>query len=219
MGANLHTYSIILMLIVQQLHHSNGANCPPDWTAFNNHCYLYVEKDANWLSAERDCEGRGADLVSIHSSEENEFITNMTDGNERVWIGLDDIAAEGDFTWSDGSHLNFTNWGSNQPDNANDDEHCVHLKWRDPGIWNDFTCRSTNPFLGQWNVSMARVRMVVSVRAAVQVSLAPVPLDGKERTVKLMQPAQGHICDVTFPGPGLPRFLVEYLAGNQRGRV
>ncbi|XP_072035415.1 lectin-like isoform X2 [Amphiura filiformis] len=145
MGANLHSYSIILMLVVLQLHQSNGANCPPDWTTFNSHCYLYVEKYTDWLSAKGDCEGRGAGLASIHSSEENEFITTLTGGN--VWIGLDDVAAEGDFTWTDGSLLNFTNWGSNQPDNADNDEHCVDFNWRDPGIWNDYTCRSAHPFV------------------------------------------------------------------------
>lgn len=33
-----------------------------------------------------------------------------------VWIGLSNGQSNPDFTWTDGSSLNYTNWGREQPD-------------------------------------------------------------------------------------------------------
>ncbi len=33
-----------------------------------------------------------------------------------VWIGLSDSGSSGKFHWTDGSNLDYTNWGPGQPD-------------------------------------------------------------------------------------------------------
>ena len=64
-------------------------------------------------------------------------------------MGLNDISAEGQFVYSDGSNVDFANWLPGQPDNAGGNEHCGHVWYLDPinnGTahgWNDWYCDKT----------------------------------------------------------------------------
>ena len=47
-----------------------------------------------------------------------------------LWMGGDDLLNEGDFVWSDGSHLPINDpvWSDGEPNNgANGDEHCLTI--------------------------------------------------------------------------------------------
>ena len=93
-----------------------------------------------------------AHLVKIETEEENEELYNeavrlsMIDG---TWIGLNDIAKEGTWVWTNGKRANFTNWNQYQPDNANNED-CARLNTftsrtgrlysRNPKKWNDLPC-------------------------------------------------------------------------------
>ena len=35
-----------------------------------------------------------------------------------VWNGLSDLGSQGKFHWTDGSNLDYTNWGVGQPDGS-----------------------------------------------------------------------------------------------------
>ena len=51
--------------------------CPEYWSRFEGHCY-YLVRDKHSMSACRtDCRQQGADLASIHSSAENQFLVSM----------------------------------------------------------------------------------------------------------------------------------------------
>ncbi|CAB1436203.1 unnamed protein product [Pleuronectes platessa] len=82
-------------------------NCPLFWYSFNNRCYKYVSTQMTWADAELYCVSQGANLVSIHSLEEENFITalikNFDHAEGRTWIGLSDLHKEGRWMWSDGS--------------------------------------------------------------------------------------------------------------------
>jgi len=46
-----------------------------------------------------------------------------------------------EFSWTDGSPMDFDNWSVNQPDNNAGIEFCVHLNLQEPaGSWNDIDC-------------------------------------------------------------------------------
>jgi hypothetical protein len=81
------------------------------------------------------CKQQGGDLASIHNEIEQEtafqacsaVVGDTSDhdayGNEEAkphgcWIGLGDQYVEGQWRWSDGSLVDYTNWESNQPDNS-----------------------------------------------------------------------------------------------------
>lgn len=67
--------------------------------------------------------------------------------NFSVWIGGSDQQVEGVFVWIDsGNSFTFTNWHANQPDNYNNDEHCVEMFAR-TGEWNGRHCSHSTPFV------------------------------------------------------------------------
>lgn len=82
-------------------------------------------------------------LLSIHSQDENDFVTNATfqfyNTHHYLWIGGTDQASEGNFVWEDNTPWNYDNWGLNEPNNSYGSEHWVMLNYPHPGEWNDAT--------------------------------------------------------------------------------
>lgn len=89
-------------------------------------------------------------LVSIHSEEENTFVSKNLFPNQNVWIGLSDRAgvapgaSESQITennrtlgwkWTSGEDFTFQKWGDGEPNNAGDGEDAAHI--RNDGFWND----------------------------------------------------------------------------------
>ncbi|KAL3043980.1 hypothetical protein OYC64_003880 [Pagothenia borchgrevinki] len=121
-------------------------SCRPFWYSFNGRCYKYIAADMDWADAEFHCVSEGANLVSIHSQAEHEFvkslIKNFHPAEGWTWIGLNDIPKEGRWMWSDGSAVNFVFWNSRQPDNKGNED-CVHTNFNHK--WNDRSCSDTYP--------------------------------------------------------------------------
>ncbi|XP_058475349.1 lactose-binding lectin l-2-like [Solea solea] len=124
-------------------------SCPSFWFSFDGRCYKYVSTQLSWADAELYCVSQGANLVSIHSEGENNFVRSLVRNFDHAegltWIGLTDAHKEGNWMWSDGSAVKFTFWNSGQPDNYRGTEHCVHINYGTPKRWNDVTCTHTYP--------------------------------------------------------------------------
>ncbi|XP_065679961.1 C-type mannose receptor 2-like, partial [Hydra vulgaris] len=61
------------------------------------------------------------------------------------WIGLNSYPMMRNFSWSDNTTLNFTNWISGEPNNANNDnEACAAAKYNG---WIDYICQATLNFI------------------------------------------------------------------------
>uniref|UniRef100_A0A3B3ZHX0 C-type lectin domain-containing protein n=1 Tax=Periophthalmus magnuspinnatus TaxID=409849 RepID=A0A3B3ZHX0_9GOBI len=123
--------------------------CPMFWYSYNGHCYKYVATHTNWADAELQCVSQGANLVSIHSVEENNFVKNLIKNFDHkqgeTWIGLSDIHKEQYWMWSDGWPLRFQLWNSGEPNNVAGNEHCVVINWSAEKNWNDFRCSENAP--------------------------------------------------------------------------
>uniref|UniRef100_A0A671X1N5 C-type lectin domain-containing protein n=1 Tax=Sparus aurata TaxID=8175 RepID=A0A671X1N5_SPAAU len=125
--------------------------CPMFWYNFNGRCYKYVATHLTWADAELQCLSQGANLVSIHSPEENDFvkflIQNFDSAQGHTWIGLSDIHKEGRWMWSDGSVVDFVFWNGGEPnnDNGGGNEHCGHFYAPYNLKWNDHLCSLTFP--------------------------------------------------------------------------
>ncbi|XP_065326652.1 lactose-binding lectin l-2-like [Pelmatolapia mariae] len=119
-------------------------SCPMFWYSFNGRCYKYVATHMSWADAELYCVSQRANLVSIYSEEEQEFvkslIKNFDHAEGYTWIGLSDIHKEGRWMWSDGCAVSFVYWYAGEPNNSGTNEHCVHTNLSDLKKWNDRKC-------------------------------------------------------------------------------
>lgn len=49
--------------------------------------------------------------------------------NETLWISATDLGKKGDFVWMvNGKPIEYSKYGPEQPDNANNAQHCVNLQ-------------------------------------------------------------------------------------------
>uniref|UniRef100_A0A672Y6Y3 C-type lectin domain-containing protein n=1 Tax=Sphaeramia orbicularis TaxID=375764 RepID=A0A672Y6Y3_9TELE len=139
---------IIVLTVCASLLLQRGG-CPMFWFNFNGRCYKYVATPMTWADAELYCVSQRANLVSIHSLEEHNFvkilIQNFDHAQGWTWIGLSDTQKEGTWMWSDGCPVDFVLWDNGQPDNAGQTEHCVHNNLGENLKWNDLPCSRALP--------------------------------------------------------------------------
>ncbi|NWY06036.1 MRC2 protein, partial [Nothoprocta ornata] len=121
-------------------------DCEPSWQPFQSNCYRLVGEKKSWQDAKKTCLRSGADLVSIHTLSELEFVTKQVKQDvEELWIGLNDLKLQMNFEWSDGTPVRFTYWHPFEPNNFRDSlEDCVTI-WGPEGRWNDSPCNQTLP--------------------------------------------------------------------------
>lgn len=102
--------------------------------------YVFIEP-TTWANADAHARSVGAQLVTIDSQAENDFIQSFVAGRStNVWIGLNDRLLEGEFEWSSGDPVTYVNWAPGEPNNAGaqSNEDAVELS-RTNGLWNDLS--------------------------------------------------------------------------------
>jgi hypothetical protein len=103
----------------------------------NGRAYILF-KASSWEGAAERARAMGGYLVTINNAAENEFVrANLANagGTPRtIWIGFNDAAQEGAFSWT-GENSAYTNWGGSEPNNlGNEDYGTMNPK---NGLWND----------------------------------------------------------------------------------
>ena len=126
------------------------ALCQPPWLAFHENCYLLVTERKSYQTAEQHCQsyskqGRPAHLASILSEKENnvsfQYAASVIGINRNVWIGYNDLAEEGNYTWLDGSPPGYENWWPGFPvGDAHGNQDCIHLYGGE--AWKELLCTS-----------------------------------------------------------------------------
>ena len=105
----------------------------------NGHAYKRIERQ-RWESAQAQAAAEGAYLVAINDESEQNWLQTVF-GNEPTWIGLNDIAKEGQWQWDNGEPLTYTNWHAQEPHDTGDgDEDYVIMG--PSGEWEDVNPRS-----------------------------------------------------------------------------
>jgi len=96
-------------------------------TNFGN-CYIVDFTYDTWIGHEANAQSISSDmhLASIHSQAENNYIASLITAHQHMWIGLNDVASEGDYVWVDGTPFDFVNWASGEPNNSNNEDY-VHM--------------------------------------------------------------------------------------------
>jgi hypothetical protein len=108
----------------------------------NGHVY-YLLTNNNWTNSEAEAVALGGHLVTINNAAENTWVTTtFGSSGGALWIGLNDVAAEGTFVWASGESVGYTNWASasGEPNNAGGIEDWAQIfpnsDYRYP-YWND----------------------------------------------------------------------------------
>ncbi|XP_046892254.1 CD209 antigen-like protein C isoform X2 [Hypomesus transpacificus] len=125
-------------------------SCPDGWKKYYNSCYFLSDKKQSWYDSRQDCRRKGADLVIIESSDEQEFISSIL-GKTSPWIGLSDRDTEGTWKWVDGTVPTTTYWRQYQPDNGGwgAKEDCAHIvsNSNPKSNWNDLSCTTVQTWI------------------------------------------------------------------------
>ncbi len=140
------------------------ASCGNGYSEYSGSCYKYHEYYVTWQDAENQCVSEGGHLVSITSENEMKFINNWIsiwysaynlgyDGT--VWTGLNDLSTEGNFVWSSGEAVTYTNWNDFKLNDFIGEEDCVHLlNYK----WNNYPCDQHLTFVCERSKSNGSVK-------------------------------------------------------------
>ncbi|XP_013997666.1 ladderlectin [Salmo salar] len=124
-------------------------SCPPGWLKYGARCFMFVRSGKTWMNAERYCVHFGANLASIHSSEEYHFVQELiilqTEDFTPAWIGGFDAVQNRVWLWSDGSRFDYRNWVTGEPNNSGGREPCMMMNNGGEKRWNDIQCESIFP--------------------------------------------------------------------------
>lgn len=130
-----------------------GPACDPGEGSFGRACYsapgFSNSNKMDYATALQVCAANGAEIASIHGEAENQFVYELLDklpflGPSAAWIGLKRTGpGAADFSWEDGSALNFVHWAAGEPNDEEGREDCA-VMWG-PGL------KGFPEFLGRWN--------------------------------------------------------------------
>jgi hypothetical protein len=120
--------------------------CPADFDLIDGACYQLTSSGLSWIDAELFAAQQSAHLASFSSAADHQAVFDYYNSLGRltgdVWIGLNDIAVEGSFQWSDGNTSALRLFASGQPDSSTDgyaSENCAYVHRAD-FLWYDGYC-------------------------------------------------------------------------------
>ncbi len=109
--------------------------CPAGWKGNGDSCYILPETAKTRVKAERECRvTHSSELVTIETSDENDFLQNITDPALQYWTGL-----FWDYLWLDGTCRTFSYWKDPDPDNMEGEDVCARAN-RGSFEWQDIEC-------------------------------------------------------------------------------
>ena len=78
----------------------------------NNHSYKRIHCES-WDDAQAKATAAGAHLVAINDAAEQEWLVSIF-GTAPYWIGLTDVAKEGEWGWTSGEPATYTHWAAHK---------------------------------------------------------------------------------------------------------
>ena len=123
----------------------------------NNHSYKRVHCES-WEDAQAKAVAEGAHLVSINDAAEQRWLVRIF-GTTPYWIGLTDVAKEGEWGWTSGEPTTYTHWAAHKLIDADrGEEDYVFMGLSPDGRWHKVGSQSP-----EWKMTrMAILEMEVS---------------------------------------------------------
>ncbi|RWS22286.1 hypothetical protein B4U80_11659, partial [Leptotrombidium deliense] len=135
-----YVFQLFSLLCLTRLMAEMHVNCPAGWKRWNQKCFWASNALVNFNQNRRECELFNAQMVSIETSEENEFVYSLTK-NDWFWVGLHVSGNNTDnFWWTNGKKVNFKNWASGQPDELKSAEGGCVVFVGSTRKWDDISC-------------------------------------------------------------------------------
>ncbi|CAM4639081.1 unnamed protein product [Leuciscus chuanchicus] len=142
---------------------AQSLNCNMSLTAWGGKLYVFSSDKLNWTNSRDVCVSKGADLVTITSQSEQDFLVSKV--SETHWIGLNDLDTEGHWVWVNNQTLTDTRvqfwhrrqYGPREPDNWKQEdpsgENCASLgNWEGYfNKWFDQSCKEQKKFICEKN--------------------------------------------------------------------
>uniref|UniRef100_A0A914QLM9 C-type lectin domain-containing protein n=1 Tax=Panagrolaimus davidi TaxID=227884 RepID=A0A914QLM9_9BILA len=142
-------FSFLVLIFFLTFLNNLNASCPNGSVEWQTKCYYFLKNESAFVIAEEKCISLGGYLTSIHDGFTNNFIAQNAGLNFResteteFWIGLSDEITPGNWTWTDGSNLTFTEW--NHTKNLTGED-CAAQSISD-GRWDAEDCFKLKPFV------------------------------------------------------------------------
>lgn len=129
--------------LVLALAAGTAAAAPTTWFA-NGHEYDVVTSEGiTWTdaNAQTTALGGGWHLATLTSADENAFVISLMQSGlpqrSHFWLGANDAASEGNFTWITGELFNFTDWWGAEPNNQGNEDYLGLDLRGSRWAWND----------------------------------------------------------------------------------
>ena len=123
--------SVLLIVIMLSFYSSASA------LMFGFSEYELTSGDITWAQAQSEAVLWGGNLVTINDSAEQAWLTVQYASVSNPFIGMNDLASEGDWVWSSGEPVTYTNWAPGEPNNWLGVEDIAVMNWGSAGSWND----------------------------------------------------------------------------------
>ncbi|KAL1255145.1 hypothetical protein QQF64_013206 [Cirrhinus molitorella] len=137
---------------------SQTSNSKTNMTVCHGKLYYFSSDIMNWSSSRAFCVSKGADLVTITSQSEHDFLASEI--KVQHWIGLNDLKTEGHWVWVNNQSLSETGlqlWhkrasGLSEPDNWRvmdpSGENCAVVGYFGGHVdWFDISCKLERNFI------------------------------------------------------------------------
>ncbi len=95
---------------------------------YSGHTYTMYQSSMTWTQAKSFCEEQGGHLVTINSQQEQDFITDtiLADAQRNCYWTAGYLT-DGQWKWTTGEDMSYTNWAENEPNNQDGVEAYIHL--------------------------------------------------------------------------------------------